>query len=319
MADVKITALPAGTAQPTGILPVVNGGVTQRITVKNIVDLAMASVPAGTIDTIGNTSGITEGADLPIDQILREVVDKAAYNNYGAAHSLLSVTSDLWAPGSWGGDGTITAGGVAAGEMLTGTLYYGALIDLKGRAVQDTGYVLPLPTQQGYLRADQDPASGWYFAEPVVVSDTAPPTPPGDPALPMLWIDPNGDPPITEFTNVTPPVYRDSIITEQANGLPIGLDQTGTFFYQPDIVGGIPILVDGKRYLLPVIEAPANKMTQTLPEPMFVFKDPMTTQQSDGTYIGLDPTGQFVTQPNMVGAIPVLVNGVRYMLPLIEE
>jgi hypothetical protein len=195
MADQKISQLPPGAATATSILPVVNGTTTQRVTVKQIVDLATANVPAGTIDTTGNTTGVTEGAALPIDQVLREVIDKAAFNQYGASHSILTVSSPDWAPGSWGGDGTIQAGGVAAGEMLTGTLYYGALIDLNSRAVVSEGYQLPLPTQQGYLRADQDPASGWYFAEPVIVSDTEPPTPPGDPSLPVIWIDPTGTPP----------------------------------------------------------------------------------------------------------------------------
>lgn len=190
MADVKISALPNGVATTTSILPVVNGTTTQRVTVQQIVDLATANVPAGTIDTTGNTTGITVGAALPIDQVLREVIDKAAFNQYGANHSILTVQSPDWAPGAWGGDGTIQAGGVAAGEMLTGTLYYGALIDLNSRAVLNEGYILPLPTQQGYLRADQDPATGWYFAEPVILSNDPPPAPPGDPQLPTIWAKP---------------------------------------------------------------------------------------------------------------------------------
>jgi len=241
-------------------------------------------------------------------------VDLTGYIKQGDDANLnnLNITGDVLAPYGFFYTNNLTVGG---------DFFYGGGSLKAGEDPRNApqGYQLPVPTEQGYLRADQDPATGWYFAEPVVVSDTTPPTPPGSPALPTLWIDPNGDPPVTEFTNVSPPVYRDSMITEQANGLPIGLDQAGMFFYQPDIVGGVPVLVNGKRYLLPIIEAPANKMTQTLPEPMFVFKDPMTTQQSDGTYIGLDPTGQFVTQPHMIGAIPVLVNGVRFMLPLIEE
>lgn len=313
MADQKISQLPPGAATATSILPVVNGTTTQRVTVKQIVDLATANVPAGTIDTTGNTTGITEGAALPIDQVLREVIDKAAFNQYGANHSILTVSSPDWAPGAWGGDGTIQAGGVAAGEVLTGTLYYGALIDLNSRAVVSEGYQLPLPTQQGYLRADQDPASGWYFAEPVIVSDTEPPTPPGDPALPMLWIDPTGTPPEYIYSNVNPPVSVDPPVMETATD-PLGIVNNN--YVEPHVVGAVPVVVNGKRYLLPLLDAPASTATRT---PMFTFADDPIKQQSDGEWIGFNDTGMAYTQPFTVGGIPVLVGGKKYLLPLIAE
>jgi hypothetical protein len=189
MADVKITALPAGTAQPTGILPVVNGGVTQRVTVKSIVDLATASMPSGTVDTTasGGLVGITSSPNLSIQQWSDEMSLKAAFQNRGVEFRRI----DLTGPGDpgdlSGGEGWIYS---TAGAF--GRLYYGsANRPLPGQRADDPGvYEMPTPTGDGYLRADQDPATGWYFAEPVVISDTQPPTPPGDPALPTIWAKP---------------------------------------------------------------------------------------------------------------------------------
>jgi hypothetical protein len=254
VSDIKISALPAGTAQPTGIIPVVNSGVTQRVTVKDIVDLATANVPAGTVDTAGNPVGITESAVLPIPQAIEEIIAKAVFNNYGASLSVLSVQSPSWSSGNVGGDGTILANGAAFGE-----LFYGSLIgrDASGRASVTGGYQLPTPTEQGYLRADQDPATGWYFAEPVIVSDTPPPTPPGDPALPVLWIDPTGTSTgagTGEFTTDSPITFADAPIVEQEDGTPIGLSADGLTFHQPLITGAIPVVVNGKKYLIPLVD-----------------------------------------------------------------
>jgi hypothetical protein len=187
VADVKITALPPGTATATSLVPVVNGGTTQRVTVQSIVDLATANVPPGTVDTTGNAVGVTQDPALPLDKAVGELLDRGVFNNYGATLTVLTVQSPLWAPGNVGGDGTILANGAAFGE-----LYYGSLIsrDATGRATVTGGYQLPVPTEQGYLRADQDPSSGWYFAEPVILSDVEPPTPPGDPQLPTIWAKP---------------------------------------------------------------------------------------------------------------------------------
>jgi hypothetical protein len=194
--------------------------------------------------------------------------------------------------------------------------YYGGYVGPL-RADEPPGYVLPTPTAQGYLRSDLAPDSGWYFAEPVVVSDTQPPTPPGDPALPMLWINPTGTAPPDPnlpFSDTNPPVYSSTAITQQPNGLPIGLSADGLEIHQPLMVGGVPVLINGKKYLLPVIEASPSLTAN----PLFVFEDPLTRQQLDGTIIGEDPTGMLITQPYMVGGVPVVVNGIKYLLPLIE-
>ena len=312
MADIRITALPAGTAAQTGIVPVVNSGVTQRITIKDIVDLALANVPKGTVNTVGNSVGLTANAALPIDVAIGEIIGKAAFVNYGAYFSSLIVQSPLWTSGNFNGDGV-----VAANSGVFGELFYGSLLtpDAQGRATATGGYQMPLPTEQGYLRADQDPASGWYFAEPVVVSDTEPPTPPGDPALPTLWIDPTGTPPSAVFSNTNPPVSVDPPLTETATQ-PLGV--VNGVYMEPDVVGAVPVVVNGKRYLLPLLEAPAVGPAVER-APLFTFADEPVKQQSDGGWIGFDNTGMNYYQPDTVAAVPVLVGGKKYLLPLIAE
>ena len=92
MADVKISALPAGTAQPTGLIPVVNGGTTQRVTVKQLVDLALATVPSGTINTVGNPVGLTEDPALPIQQWAEEMVLRAAFRDTDVTFARVQAT-----------------------------------------------------------------------------------------------------------------------------------------------------------------------------------------------------------------------------------
>jgi hypothetical protein len=185
MADVKITALPTGVATATSIVPVVNGTTTQRVTVKSIVDLATASMPSGTVDTTatGPITGLTASPNLPIQQWSEEMALKAAFQS----QPVLFTRVDITGPGDLGDFGG-GAGWLSSTSAVFGTLLYGSGGPI--RAGGAPGYELPTPTQQGYLRADLDPASGWYFAEPVVVSDTQPPSPPGDPALPTIWAKP---------------------------------------------------------------------------------------------------------------------------------
>lgn len=309
MADVRISALPAGTVQPTGILPVVNGATTQRVTVKQLVDYALATVPSGTINTVGNPVGLTEDPALPIQKWAEEMVLKAAFKDTDVTFARMQATSPDWNSGDVFGNGNVIANGGAFGE-----LWYGALLARDGK-MTSPGYSMPTPTETGYLRSDADPAEGWYFADPVIVSD-AEPVAPNNPQAGALWVDPTGDPPVTEFTNVTPPVYLDSVITEQADGTPIGLDPTGTYFTQPDIIGAVPIRVNGKTYMLPLLAAGPGVELRT---PVFSFADDITTQQSNGQPIGLAADGVNFYQPDIVGAIPIMVAGKRYMLPLIEE
>jgi hypothetical protein len=135
-----------------------------------------------------------------------------------------------------------------------------------------------------------------------------------------LWINPDGTttttPPTGVFSNATPPVYTDAAITEQANGDPIGLSADGLLFFQPDIVGGVPVLVNGRRYMLPLIDSPASAGVKP---PAFTFVDPPATSQSNGQPIGLNAAGTEIYQPDIVAAIPIIVDGRRFMLPLIEE
>ena len=132
-----------------------------------------------------------------------------------------------------------------------------------------------------------------------------------------LWIDPTGTPPVDPnqpFSNASPPVYADAPVVEQPNGLPIGLTADGMELHQPYLVGGVPVLVGGKRFLLPLIEAPAGS-----PTPLFTYADQPVTQQLGGTIIGLNAAGTEITQPYLVGGIAVIVGGKRYLLPIIEE
>jgi hypothetical protein len=153
-------------------------------------------------------------------------------------------------------------------------------------------------------------------SEPQVFVSDVEPAPPG---VDAIWIDPTGTAPpdpTTSFSNANPPVYADPAVTEQPNGLPIGLSADGLEIHQPYMVGGVPVLVGGKAYLLPLVEAPASALPMT---PLFSFDDQPTTQQLDGTWIGLTPDGQFVYQPQMVGGIPVVVGGKTFLLPLVER
>jgi hypothetical protein len=120
----------------------------------------------------------------------------------------------------------------------------------------------------------------------------------------------------TTFDNTNPPVYASPAITEQPNGLPIGLSADGLEVHQPYMVGGVPVKVNGVTFLLPLIEAPASAASGV---PLFEFTDAPTTQQLDGQWIGLTPDGQFIYQPRMVGGIPVVVNGKKFLLPIVEQ
>lgn len=56
------------------------------------------------------------------------------------------------------------------------------------------------------------------------------------------------------FTDAAPIKYADPPVQEQANGDPIGLSPDGSAFFQPLMVAAVPIVVAGKRYLIPLIE-----------------------------------------------------------------
>lgn len=148
----------------------------------------------------------------------------------------------------------------------------------------------------------------------VFVSETEP-APPG---VDAIWIDPTGTPPPDPnlpFSNVNPPVFVDPPFTETA-AHPLGI--VNNTYIEPDVVGGVPVLVNGKRYLLPLIEAPQTAAAAAA-TPLFTFADAPVRKQSDGTWIGFDDTGMTYIQPETIAGIPVLVGGKRYLLPLMEE
>lgn len=203
----------------------------------------------GTVNTVGNPAGLTEDAALPIQQWADEVATKAAFQNTGVGFSRVQVIDPGWAPGDPFADGVVFANGAFVGE-----LFYGALFGRDGRA-NFAGYKLPEPTGDGYLRCDQDPTTGWYFAEPVIVSAVEPPPPAGGGAV---WIDPTGagvpDTSDGPLCDTNPLKYESPLVMSQTDGTPIGISADGLTFHQPVIHGAIPIVIDGKRYLLPVIE-----------------------------------------------------------------
>jgi hypothetical protein len=87
-----------------------------------------------------------------------------------------------------------------------------------------------------------------------IVSDVEPP-PPAE--IGTLWIDPTGTPAggaVGSFDASTPITYDSPEIVSQTNGDPIGLSPDGLTFHQPLIVAAIPVVVNGKRYLLPLCE-----------------------------------------------------------------
>lgn len=377
MADVKVSALPAGIVTAASLVPVVTGGTTQRVTAGSIAALSGGGTLNTTAYVYGNPPydggatpvNINSIADAPnaaypfqtyIDrleaamrtgEVLRKgsvaqvyrltVGDTSAFGGtarfnrsmiQGASYINASGTSlptqyRTLAPEIQFGDGIAKSNLTVNGNVsITGNLKYGGTItngalraidpDDPNELIPELAYgeqfELPTPTQDGYLRADADDKN-WYFAEPVLVSDTEPPAPTNGTGI---WIDPTGTAgpdPNAPFTNVNPPVYLDAPITETATS-PLGI--VNDIYVEPDVVGAVPVVVNGKRYLLPLLEAPASAVTRT---PLFTFADDPVTQQLDGSWIGLDDTGLNYYQPETIAAVPILVGGKKYLLPLIAE
>jgi hypothetical protein len=105
-----------------------------------------------------------------------------------------------------------------------------------------------LPGQAGKPGADGQPGPG------AIISDIEPPPPTVDGVLWVNTLD-GTVPTAVGFTHDEPITYADPpVTTQRGSGQPIGLSPDGTTFHQPDIVGGIPIEVNGRRYMIPIIE-----------------------------------------------------------------
>ena len=92
---------------------------------------------------------------------------------------------------------------------------------------------------------------------PTVVVSTTPPAPPTVEGF--LWVDPDADGTAGVITNApfdaaAPIEYVAPPVTEQSSGQVIGLTADGLEIFQPLIVGAIPVVVGGKRYLIPIVE-----------------------------------------------------------------
>jgi len=127
-----------------------------------------------------------------------------------------------------------------------------------------------------------------------------------------LWIDPDGDV-AANFSNGGLPTSVDPPVTEQITGEPLGL--VNGVYYEPEVIGAVPVVVAGQRYLLPLLEAPASAASK---QPLFNFADSMVTSQKDGTFIGTMPDGAY-SLPDYVGGVPVSVGGKTYLIPLMQE
>jgi len=174
-------------------------------------------------------------------------VDLTGYIKQGDDATLgnLTVEGDILAPYGFLYTNNLTVGG---------EFYYGGGTLKAGQDPKAaTGYRLPTPTGDGFLRSDADINTGWYFAEPVIVSDTTPPAPTGGSAI---WVDPTGDAAgASEFTADNPIKITEDPILAQQDGTPIGLSADGMTFHQPLITGAIPVVIGGKKYLIPVCDA----------------------------------------------------------------
>jgi hypothetical protein len=260
------------------------------------------------INTLGNPVGLTPDAALPLQQWSEEMALKAAFKDTEVGFARVNINGDADPGDITGGSGWMVSPG-----GFFGRLFYGELLSRAG--VIGPAYELPYPNKTGYLRSDDDPNEGWYFADPVIVSDTEPAAP-NNPQAGALWVDPTGDPttdPNLPFSNANPPVYLDAPITETATS-PLGI--VNNEYIEPDVVGAVPVVVNGKRYLLPLLEAPASTATRT---PLFSFADEPVKQQADDSWIGFDNTGMNYYQPDTIAAVPILVGGKKYLLPLIAE
>lgn len=268
MPDSKISQLPAGVAAATTLLPGVNGGSTQRITVQSVLDLV----------------GVIQGPP--------------------------GVDGAPGAPGPPGADGLPGADGASVTVFEQAT----------EPTAERIGDLWIEPQPDGQFRLYVWTSTGWE----VVSSGTGSPTlvsedePTGTFPEGALWIDPTCDTTVTgtgTFSNLNPPVYVDPPVTQQANGLPIGLSPDGLEYHEPPVVGAVPVSVGGVTYLMPLIEAPSALRAT----PLFTFDDPPTTQTLAGDYIGVSPDGQVYFEPSTVGGIPVVVAGKTYLLPLWER
>lgn len=92
---------------------------------------------------------------------------------------------------------------------------------------------------------------------PTVVVSVTPPAPPTVDGF--LWVDPNGDGSAgiirnAPFDEGSPIDYATPPVTKQSNGQPIGVSPDGQQIFRPLIIGAVPVVVGGKRYLFPIIE-----------------------------------------------------------------
>jgi hypothetical protein len=265
VADSKISQLPAGVAAATTLLPGVNAGSTQRITVQSVLDLVgVIQGPPG-VDGAPGVPGV-DGADgLPGESV---TVFESATEPTAARIGDLWIEPQpdgqfrlyVWTSTGWevvsSGTGSPT---LVSEDEPTGTFPEGALwIDPTcDPTVTGTGtfsnlnppvYVDPPVTQQanglsiglspdGLEYHDLHPCVG---AVPVSVG--------GKTYLMPLFEAPSDLRAAPLFT------FDDSPTTQTLAGDYIGVSPDGQVYFEPSTAGGIPVVVAGKTYLLPLWE-----------------------------------------------------------------
>lgn len=83
-----------------------------------------------------------------------------------------------------------------------------------------------------------------------IVSEVAPPA---QAVEGVLWVQPSGTAPAAGAAGQALD-YQGSVINSRTNGDPIGLSSDGETIAVPVIAGAIPVVIGGKRYLIPIVE-----------------------------------------------------------------
>jgi hypothetical protein len=83
-----------------------------------------------------------------------------------------------------------------------------------------------------------------------IVSETAPPP---QAVEGVLWVQPSGTAPAPAAAD-SALVYQGSVITALLDGQPVGRSADGETIIVPIVAGAIPVMIAGKRYLIPIVE-----------------------------------------------------------------
>ena len=243
MADIKISALPAGVADPNGIVPVVNaaGTTTQKVRVADIVALAATIVgPAGPPGPAGESVEFAASPTPPADPRKGDLwLDPDGGLNVWDGTQWSSISSS-------GGTTNI----VSNSEPPPGTVAGELWIDPDGDPAENfSNGGLPTSVDQPVTeQINGDPigfVNGVYY-EPDVIG-----------AVPVVvagkrYLLPLFEAPASADTKQALFNFIDPMVTSQKDGTFIGTMPNGAYSL-PDFVGGVPVVVGGKNYMIPLM------------------------------------------------------------------